>query len=124
MQYPGQAVFLQTDLTSFSQRQMADFVGITHEELPALFAYKFVSMDDSEVFKLPTKDLTKVSQATLEKFANGFFAKKLRRFYKSEPIPQNSDSYALKKVVGKTFVDVVLDPKKDVLFMTTARNCY
>jgi thioredoxin-like negative regulator of GroEL len=56
------------------------------------------------------------------KFAKGFFAGKLRRYYKSEPIPADSPAL-VKKVVANSFIDIVLNPKKDVLFMSTTQRC-
>lgn len=100
---------------------MSNFIGVSEEDMPALFVYTFVDYDSSPVYKLPV-DVSKVKQETLMKFAKGFFSGKLRRYFKSEPIPAES-SALVKKVVANTFVDIVLNPKKDVLFMSTTERC-
>lgn len=65
---------------------MSNFIGVREDEMPALFVYNFVDYDSSEVYKLPV-DVSKAKEETLMKFAKGFFSGKLRRYYKSEPIP-------------------------------------
>jgi thiol-disulfide isomerase/thioredoxin len=67
-------------------------------------------------------DVLKAKQETINKFAVGFFSSKLRRHYKSEPIPEEQTSL-VKKVVGESFKDIVLDIDKDVLFMSTSERC-
>eukprot|EP00027_Filamoeba_sp_ATCC50430_P001114 CAMPEP_0168557584 /NCGR_PEP_ID=MMETSP0413-20121227/9504_1 /TAXON_ID=136452 /ORGANISM="Filamoeba nolandi, Strain NC-AS-23-1" /LENGTH=489 /DNA_ID=CAMNT_0008588627 /DNA_START=45 /DNA_END=1514 /DNA_ORIENTATION=+ len=61
------------------------------------------------------------SQENLKQFVTDFLAGKLKTHIKSEPVPTQDGPVTV--VVGETFKDIVLDPKKDVLIELYAPWC-
>lgn len=59
---------------------------------------------------------------SLEKFLEDYFAKRLKRYVKSEPIPESNDG-PVKVLVADTFDAIVNDPEKDVLVEFYAPWC-
>ncbi|KAK5884166.1 hypothetical protein CesoFtcFv8_020423 [Champsocephalus esox] len=59
---------------------------------------------------------------SLERFLNDYFAGRLKRFIKSEPIPERN-SAAVKTVVAENFDDLVNSPERDVLIQFYSRSC-
>ncbi|XP_056154325.1 protein disulfide isomerase family A, member 8 [Lampris incognitus] len=51
---------------------------------------------------------------SLERFLEDYFAGRLKRYIKSEPIPERNNA-PVKVVVAESFEDIVNDPEKDVL---------
>ncbi|KAK1151537.1 protein disulfide-isomerase A3-like [Acipenser oxyrinchus oxyrinchus] len=58
----------------------------------------------------------------LERFLEDYFARKLKRYMKSEPVPENNDG-PVKVVVAETFDEIVHDDSKDVLIEFYAPWC-
>ncbi|KAJ8273537.1 hypothetical protein GJAV_G00102730 [Gymnothorax javanicus] len=58
----------------------------------------------------------------LERFLEDYFAGRLKRFLKSEPVPE-SNSGPVKVVVAESFEEIVNDPEKDVLIEFYAPWC-
>ncbi|MGH0163857.1 UNVERIFIED_CONTAM: hypothetical protein FKN15_045810 [Acipenser sinensis] len=58
----------------------------------------------------------------LERFLEDYFAGKLKRYMKSEPVPENNDG-PVKMVVAETFDEIVNDDSKDVLIEFYAPWC-
>ncbi|XP_064201545.1 protein disulfide isomerase family A, member 7 [Anguilla rostrata] len=58
----------------------------------------------------------------LERFLEDYFAGRLKRYLKSEPVPEGN-SGPVKVVVAETFEEVVNDPEKDVLIEFYAPWC-
>lgn len=63
------------------------------------------------------------SVENLEKFARDLVAERLESYLKSEPIPSNDGSEAVRTVVAKNFNEVVNDETKDVLIEFYAPWC-
>ncbi|KAM9386400.1 protein disulfide-isomerase A3-like [Pholidichthys leucotaenia] len=59
---------------------------------------------------------------SLERFLEDYFADRLKRYVKSEPVPERN-SGAVKVVVAETFDEVVNDPEKDVLIQFYSPTC-
>ncbi|XP_029022462.1 protein disulfide isomerase family A, member 8 [Betta splendens] len=59
---------------------------------------------------------------SLERFLDDYFAGRLKRYVRSEPVPEHSAS-AVKVVVAESFDDVVNDPEKDVLIQFYSPSC-
>uniref|UniRef100_A0A8C2D1Z7 Protein disulfide-isomerase A3 n=1 Tax=Cyprinus carpio TaxID=7962 RepID=A0A8C2D1Z7_CYPCA len=59
---------------------------------------------------------------SLERFLEDYFAKRLKRYVKSEPVPESNDD-PVKVVVADTFDEIVNDPEKDVLVEFYAPWC-
>ncbi|XP_029282012.1 protein disulfide-isomerase A3-like [Cottoperca gobio] len=59
---------------------------------------------------------------SLERFLTDYFAGRLKRYIKSEPVPERN-SAAVKTVVAESFDELVNDPSKDVLIQFYSRSC-
>ncbi|XP_051577765.1 protein disulfide isomerase family A, member 7 [Myxocyprinus asiaticus] len=59
---------------------------------------------------------------SLERFLEDYFANRLKRYVKSEPVPESNDG-PVKVVVADTFEEIVNDPEKDVLVEFYAPWC-
>ncbi|KAI2652675.1 Protein disulfide-isomerase A3 [Labeo rohita] len=59
---------------------------------------------------------------SLENFLEDYFAERLKRYIKSEPVPAKNNG-AVKVVVADTFEEIVNDPEKDVLIEFYAPWC-
>ncbi|XP_066530035.1 protein disulfide isomerase family A, member 8 [Hoplias malabaricus] len=59
---------------------------------------------------------------SLERFLEDYFAGRLKRYVKSEPVPANNNG-PVKVVVADTFDEIVNDPEKDVLIEFYAPWC-
>uniref|UniRef100_A0A8C1JRM1 Protein disulfide-isomerase A3 n=1 Tax=Cyprinus carpio TaxID=7962 RepID=A0A8C1JRM1_CYPCA len=59
---------------------------------------------------------------SLENFLEDYFAERLKRYVKSEPVPAKNNA-AVKVVVADTFEEIVNDPEKDVLIEFYAPWC-
>uniref|UniRef100_A0A8C1XVZ5 Protein disulfide-isomerase A3 n=1 Tax=Cyprinus carpio TaxID=7962 RepID=A0A8C1XVZ5_CYPCA len=59
---------------------------------------------------------------SLERFLEDYFAKRLKRYVKSEPVPESNDD-PVKVVVADTFDEIVDAPEKDVLVEFYAPWC-
>uniref|UniRef100_A0A3Q0RH87 Protein disulfide-isomerase n=1 Tax=Amphilophus citrinellus TaxID=61819 RepID=A0A3Q0RH87_AMPCI len=60
--------------------------------------------------------------ASLQRFLEDYFAGQLKRYIKSEPVPEKN-SVAVKVVVAESFDQVVNDPDKDVLIQFFSPSC-
>ncbi|XP_059206610.1 protein disulfide-isomerase A3-like [Centropristis striata] len=60
--------------------------------------------------------------SSLQRFLEDYFTGRLKRFIKSEPIPERN-SAAVKVVVAESFDEVVNDPDKDVLIQFYSQSC-
>ncbi|XP_034401533.1 protein disulfide-isomerase A3-like isoform X3 [Cyclopterus lumpus] len=59
---------------------------------------------------------------SLERFIEDYFAGRLKRYIRSEPVPERNVA-AVKVVVAESFDDVVKDGEKDVLIQFYSRSC-
>ncbi|KAL6100298.1 uncharacterized protein ACO6RY_01937 [Pungitius sinensis] len=59
---------------------------------------------------------------SMQRFLDDYFAGRLKRYIKSEPIPERNTD-AVKVVVAESFDDVVNDREKDVLIQFYSRSC-
>eukprot|EP00064_Thunnus_orientalis_P017887 superscaffoldBa00003929_g17973 len=59
---------------------------------------------------------------SLQRFLDDYFAGRLKRFIKSEPVPERNTA-AVKVVVAESFDDIVNDPDKDVLIQFYSPSC-
>lgn len=59
---------------------------------------------------------------SLERFLDDYFAGRLKRYVKSEPVPERNAA-AVQVVVAETFDDIVNDPEKDILIQFYSPSC-
>jgi protein disulfide-isomerase A1 len=90
-----------------------------------LKADNFPSLALTELNEGTNYPLSQDKELTIDavsEFLQQFLDSKLEPFLKSDPIPENNDA-PVKEVVGKSFADIVLDPKKNVLLEFYAPWC-
>lgn len=114
----GKMLFSYSDVADGIQQRLAEFMGITAENLPTMRAIIPAGM---KKFTSETKpaDLT---VDIITKFIDDVLAGKMTPSLKSEPIPEKNDE-AVKVIVGKQFSDIVMDPTKDVFVKYYAPWC-
>lgn len=97
--------------------RLLDYFGLTTEQIPALAMADFAGEGmDKYLFE------GEMTVAGISEFIEKFFAKKLTPFLKSEDVPAEQPG-PVYKVVGKSFDEVVLDPKKNVFVKFYAPWC-
>jgi len=78
---------------------------------------------DDHVNSQRFKHTGEFSVASVSEFVKDFLAGKLQSFIKSEPRPEQGPPGSVTIVTGETFKEIVMDPKKDVLFEMYAPWC-
>jgi len=119
----------KTAAENLSLREKVSFVAIDRKEYAsdmARFGFEekgLVSVGIDDLVKGQKFRMTEeFSAESLLTFVNDFVDHKLKPYIKSQPIPEKND-LPVKVVVGETFRDIVLDPKKDVLLEMYAPWC-
>lgn len=98
-------------------RLLAENLGVQASELPAV---RIVRADRERIRKYLLEGT--ITSDSISSFYNDYKNKKAKRSYLSEAVPtENND--LVKKVVTKTFKDIVLDANKDVLVQFWAPWC-
>jgi len=98
-------------------RLLAENIGVEASQLPAV---RIVRADRERIRKYYLDGA--ITADNIAAFFKDYQNKKAKRSYLSEPVPtENND--LVKKVVTKTFKDMVLDEKKDVLVQFWAPWC-
>jgi len=92
-------------------------MGLDTEKLPSLALTEI-----NEGTNYPLKQASELTVETISQFIQQFLDGKLEPFLRSDPIPENNNE-VVKVIVGKSFSDIVLDPKKDVLLEFYAPWC-
>jgi len=114
----GQILFVTSGVTDGIQSRLAEFIGVTEEDLPSL---RLIDPQDSMLKYIYEGDIASLSVADIEAYVQSFKDGKLEPHLKSEPIPENND--ALTILVGKNWADIVNDRSKDVLVKYYAPWC-
>jgi|TARA_B110000305_G_C19203798_1_gene522479 protein disulfide isomerase len=116
--HKGKMLFSYADVTGGIQERLAEFMGVTKEQMPTLRA---ILPEDMKKFKCDTKpaDLT---VAIIGKFADDVLSGAVKPNLKSEDIPEDNTGGVF-TLVGKQWEEVVMDPTKDVLVKYYAPWC-
>lgn len=115
----GRIFFAHSGVKDGIQQRLAEFTGVTAENLPRLM---IVGFNEAGIDKyVYDGDINSLTDGDVEKFVEGFENNTLKKFLKSEDIPAEDDG-AVKIVVGKNFADVV-GQDKDVLLEFYAPWC-
>lgn len=97
--------------------RLLDYFGITAEDVPALAMADFAGEGmDKYLFE------GEITEENVADFANKFFEGKLTAYFKSEDIPEEQVG-PVYKVVGKSFDEIVYNPKKNVFVKFYAPWC-
>uniref|UniRef100_A0A7S3CQC5 Protein disulfide-isomerase n=1 Tax=Strombidium rassoulzadegani TaxID=1082188 RepID=A0A7S3CQC5_9SPIT len=116
--HKGKMLFSYSDISDGIQSRIAEFMGVTKDQLPVLRAILPADMKKYECEVKPA-DLTVASVGT---FIDGVLDGTIKPHLKSEEIPEKNDE-PVTVVVGKSFESLVLDQTKDVLVKYYAPWC-
>lgn len=115
----GRIFFAHSGVKDGIQQRLAEFTGVTAENLPRLMIVGFNAAGiDKYVYE---GDLATLTEKEVGEFVTGFEEGTLQKFLKSEEIPTEDDG-AVKIVVGKNFADIV-GQDSDVLLEFYAPWC-
>lgn len=116
----GQILFSVSGTTNGIQQRLAEFVGVTGADTPAIMLIEFAQSGVSK-FKF-TGDSAKFTSEEVLGFVKAWKDGKLEKYLKSEEVPETNDE-PVKVVVGKNFNDIVRDSDDDVLLEYYAPWC-
>jgi protein disulfide-isomerase A1 len=114
----GKMLFSYTDIADGIQSRIAEFMGITAENLPTLRA---IVPADMKKFECETKPAELTVEA-VTKFVEDIKSGALKPHLKSEEVPEKNDE-PVTVLVGKNWEEIVLDTTKDVLVEYYAPWC-
>lgn len=115
----GKIFFAHSGVTEGIQQRLAEFVGVNTEHLPRLMIVGFGSGGvDKYVYD---GDVNGLTADEVEKFVSQFQGGSLKKFLKSEEVPEKNDT-PVKVVVGKNF-DEIVGGDSDVLLEFYAPWC-
>uniref|UniRef100_A0A8C7IX25 Protein disulfide-isomerase n=1 Tax=Oncorhynchus kisutch TaxID=8019 RepID=A0A8C7IX25_ONCKI len=111
---------------SFAVANRRDFVDELEEEFGLGASdggdLPFVTIRTQQGFKYTMREEFTRDGKSLERFLEDYFAGRLKRYIKSEPIPEKNKG-PVKVVVAESFEEIVNDPEKDVLIEFYAPWC-
>uniref|UniRef100_A0A4W5RDW7 Protein disulfide-isomerase A3 n=1 Tax=Hucho hucho TaxID=62062 RepID=A0A4W5RDW7_9TELE len=111
---------------SFAVANRRDFVDELEEEFGLGASdggdMPFVTIRTQQGFKYTMREEFTRDGKSLERFLEDYFAGRLKRYIKSEPIPEKNKG-PVKVVVAESFEEIVNDPEKDVLIEFYAPWC-
>uniref|UniRef100_A0A4W5Q8F9 protein disulfide-isomerase n=1 Tax=Hucho hucho TaxID=62062 RepID=A0A4W5Q8F9_9TELE len=111
---------------SFAVANRRDFVDELEEEFGLGASdggdLPFVTIRTRQGFKYTMREEFTRDGKSLERFLEDYFAGRLKRYIKSEPIPEKNKG-PVKVVVAESFEEIVNDPEKDVLIEFYAPWC-
>jgi len=115
--HKGKMLFAYSDVSGGIQERLAEFMGVTKDQLPTLRA---ILPADMKKFESPNKpaDLT---VDNIGSFLDDVLAGNLKPHLKSEPVPETQGDVV--QVVGSQFEEIVKDPTKDVFVKYYAPWC-
>lgn len=115
-QNANKILFSHSFITKDLGARLAEFIGITSEDSGSVRIIKF-NEGNLDKYKI-----TDVSVEGLTQALNDFESGSLRAYYKSEAIPE-TNTEAVKVIVGDSFEDLVLKSNKFVLLEAYAPWC-
>uniref|UniRef100_A0A8C8C330 protein disulfide-isomerase n=1 Tax=Oncorhynchus tshawytscha TaxID=74940 RepID=A0A8C8C330_ONCTS len=111
---------------SFAVANRKDFVDELEEEFGLGASdggdLPFVTIRTQQGFKYTMREEFTRDGKSLERFLEDYFAGRLKRYIKSEPIPEKNKG-PVKVVVAESFEEIVNEPEKDVLIEFYAPWC-
>lgn len=117
--HQGELIFVAVDLDESSNGRLAEFFGISDENLPTV---RIIDINDQPQKFIPSADFA-FTKENFESFASDYLAGKLSPSLNSEEVPSDWDAEPLKVVVGANFEEVVLNQETNTLLMAHAPWC-
>lgn len=114
----GKVLFAFSDKSNDIQGKLAEFMGITDEDLPTMRFLKPAAMTKYK-YEGSVKDMTIEDITT---FIDGINSGTIKAHLKSEPVPEKNDG-PVTVIVGHEFEKIVKDATKDVLVKYYAPWC-
>jgi len=116
--HKGKMLFSYSDVSGGIQERLAEFMGVTKDQLPTLRA---ILPKDMKKYESPNKpaDLT---VENIGSFLDDVLSGNIKPHLKSEAVPEDN-SGPVTTVVGSQFDEIVNDPTKDVLVKYYAPWC-
>lgn len=116
--FKGEVLFIYLDTSDEDNARILEFFGLKAEECPAV---RLITLgEDMTKYKPDNNDL---STEAVRTFVQAFRDGKLKPHLMSEEVPEDWDAKPVKTLVGKNFVEVALDEKKDVFVEFYAPWC-
>lgn len=115
----GKLVFSYSDVADGIQERLADFMGVTADMMPIIYA--LVPSKEMAKYRMPSP-AAEWSVETISAFVGDVLEGKAEAHLKSEEIPETNDG-PVTVVVGKSFDEIVMDPTKDVFIKYYAPWC-
>jgi len=115
----GEILFVTSGVTEGIQSRLAEFIGVTKEDLPSL---RLISPQDQMLKYVYEGDVQALTGDDIKSYIEQYKAGSLSPHLKSEPVPENNKD-PLTILVGKNWDEIVNDDTKDVLVKYYAPWC-
>jgi len=114
----GDLLFVTINTDEDDHKRIMEFFGIEDAELPTMRIIKLE--EDMSKFKPENKE---IEVENMRSFVTKYKAGELKPHLMSEEVPADWDKEPVKVLVGKNFVEVAMNPEKDVLVEFYAPWC-
>jgi len=114
----GELLFVTVDTDEDDHKRIMEFFGMEESELPSMRIIKLE--EDMSKFK---PENAEISAESIRAFVTAYRAGTIKPHLMSADVPEDWDKAPVKVLVGKNFVEVALDEKKDVLVEFYAPWC-
>jgi len=115
----GEILFVTSGVSDGIQARLAEFIGVTSEDLPTL---RLIQPAESMLKYVYEGDVKGLTGDAVKEYVAQFKAGGLQPHLKSEPVPEPNDE-PLTVLVGKNWDEIVKDSNKDVLVKYYAPWC-
>jgi len=112
--------FVHLDVGNEEHDGIAEFFGVTKEQSPTFAIFE---MEGSSKYLPAPEKAKEITAENLKSFVAEYFAGKIPKFLKSEPLPEDWDAKPVKTLVATNFEEVAKDKSKDVFLMFYAPWC-
>jgi len=115
-----QMTFIHLDVGNEENGGIAEFFGVTKDESPTFAIFE---MEGSNKYLPAPEKAKEITVENMKAFVGEYFAGNVKKFLKSESLPENWDTTPVKTLVSSNFEEVAKDKKKDVFVKFYAPWC-